>query len=104
ALRLQSRFAEAETAARQALALDDASDYWSGLGDCLFNQQQWDIAAHAYQQAVSRNPHQPQVWTNLGAVEHARGRLDAAEAAFQRSLALAPDDPKALSRYALLQV
>jgi predicted O-linked N-acetylglucosamine transferase (SPINDLY family) len=103
-LRLQSRFADAETAARQALALGDASDYWSGLGDCLFNQQQWDPAAGAYQQALTRNPQQPQVWTNLGAAEHARGQLDAAEGAFQRSLALAPDDPNTLSRYALLLV
>jgi protein O-GlcNAc transferase len=104
ALRLQSRFADAETASRQSLALDDTSEYWSGLGDCLFEQRQWDAAASAYQQALYRNQHQPQVWTNLGAAEHSRGNFDAAEAAFQRSLALAPDDPNALTRYALLHV
>src|SRR5262245_15376571 len=79
ALRLQARFAEAEKASRQALALEDASEYWSGLGDSLFDQRQWDSAAGAYQQALTRNANQAQVWTNLGAAEHARGRLDAAE-------------------------
>jgi predicted O-linked N-acetylglucosamine transferase (SPINDLY family) len=104
ALRLQSRFAEAEKAARQALALEDHAEYWSVLGDCLFDQQQWSVAASAYQQALSRNHQQPQAWTNIGAAEHALGHLDAAEVAFQHSLALAPDDPNALLRNALLQV
>ncbi len=104
ALRLQLRFPEAESAARQALALEDNAEYWSVLGDSLFDQQQWSAAVGVYQQSLSRDPRQPQAWTNLGAAEHALGHLDAAEAALQRSLTLSPDDPNPLLRYALLRV
>lgn len=104
ALRLQYRFAEAETAARQALALTDSAEYWAGLGDCLFDQRHFAAAVQVYEQSLARNPQQPQVWTNLGAAEQSLGRLDRAEAAFQRSLALAPADSNTLTRHALLQV
>src|SRR6267142_6062660 len=97
-LRMQGKAADAEAAARNALALHDASDYWAELGNCLFDQQRWNDASQAYQQVLARNPHDAQVWTNLGAAEHSLGRLDRAQEAFERSLRLAPDDINTATR------
>ena len=61
-----------------------------------------DDAALAYQALAHESPSSV-VWTNLGNVESARGRLDDADAAYARALVLAPDEPEALASLAWLR-
>lgn len=104
ALRMQGKAGEGEVAAKKALSLADSSEYWGELGNCLFDQQRWQDASHAYQQALARSPSEAQLWTNFAAAEHSLGRLDAAQSAFEQSLRLAPGDANTTLRYALLLV
>jgi protein O-GlcNAc transferase len=104
ALRMQSRLVEAEAAAVRAVRLNDVGDHWSELGHCLFGQQKWEAAASAYEQAVARIEPDAAVWTNFGAALQSLGRLDRAEQAYVRALALAPEDPNASLRLALLKI
>lgn len=62
-----------------------------------------DEAAEAYAGLLRTAP-SPTVWTNLGNVETARGRLDAAEEAYLRALALAADAPETLASLAWLRL
>jgi Flp pilus assembly protein TadD len=62
-----------------------------------------DDAAHAYR-ALLQGTGSPLLWTNLGNVEKARGRLEEAEAAYARALALSPDEPEALANLAWLRL
>jgi predicted O-linked N-acetylglucosamine transferase (SPINDLY family) len=103
-LRLLGKPVEAESAARQAVALADISEHWAGLGNCLFHQARWSDAADAYQQALRKNPNDAEVWSNLGAARQSIGQSDAAEQALLRALNLAPDDPNANTRFALLEI
>lgn len=99
---MQNDFSEAEAAARQAVSLASTSDNWAALGNCLYVQQRWEEAGRAYREALARDASDAGTWRNLGAAEHALGRLEVAEAVFLRSLAIEPNDPNAGSRLALL--
>ena len=72
-LRMQGKAGEGEAAAKNVLALADSSEYWGELGNCLFDQQRWQDASHAYQQALARSPSEAQLWTNFAAAEHSLG-------------------------------
>jgi protein O-GlcNAc transferase len=103
-LRSQNRMGEAEVAARNALALLDSAEHWASLANCLYDQQHWQPAIQAYEQALARKPEDSECWRNLGAAEHCLGHLDRALAALDRSLRLSPQDINTQLRYALLQV
>lgn len=103
-LRGQSKFGEAEIAARNALTLFDSNEHWASLGNCLYDQQLWEPAIQAYEQALARNSSDADSWRNLGAAEHAVGRLERAQHALDRSLSLSPNDASTQIRFALLQV
>jgi protein O-GlcNAc transferase len=103
-LRGQSRLADAEVAARNALALLDSYEHWASLGNCLYELQQWEPARQAFEQAVARNPNDADTWRNLGGAEQALGRLDRAQYALERSLNLAPANVPSQLRYAMLHV
>src|SRR5438132_1519494 len=99
---MKDNFSEAEAAARQAVALASTSEHWAALGNCLYVQQRWTEACQAYREALARDANDAGTWRNLGAAEHALARFDAAAEAYERSLAIAPGDPNAATRYALL--
>ena len=61
-----------------------------------------DEAAEAYR-ALAGERASTVVWTNLGNVETARDRLEAAEDAYTRALELTPDEPEALAAMAWLR-
>ena len=46
---------------------------------------------------VQRRPNDPQLWTTLAELEHARGDEEAAQVALERALALQPDYEPALA-------
>jgi tetratricopeptide (TPR) repeat protein len=61
-----------------------------------------DEAAEAYRALAGERP-STVVWMNLGNVETARDRLEAAEDAYTRALELTPDEPEALAAMAWLR-
>ena len=60
---------------------------------------EYDNAAIWLERAVQNAPDDAGAWHDLGMVQHHRGDPDGAEAAFRRSIAARPDDPR--SRIAL---
>ena len=68
--------------------------------DCL---HQYDEAEHELNQALARNPRYLPALINLANLHADLGRRDLAVAAYERVLALAPQDPQVLARYADLK-
>jgi len=94
---------QAEAHFRHAIALDDRQAlYWSMLGTALRGQAQWPEAADACREAIARDDRDLAAWSALATSELMRGRLAAAEEAYERSLALAPERNDVAIEYALL--
>src|SRR5438132_1049020 len=62
----------------------------------------WDHESQSLRQAVASNPTDAVLWRRLGVAEQNAGRLDAAQEALERSLALVPGDLETMTWYAFL--
>jgi len=82
----------AERAYQQALELSpDSAAALLGLGTAQLRQGKLDRAVTVLTQA-SAKPNQPQAFNRLGIAQILRGEAEAAQVAFNKSLALAPND------------
>jgi len=92
-----NRYAEAEAAYRQAIALDEKNAHlWNNLGNLLKDHLgRYAEAEVAYRQAISLDEKDAITWTNLGnLLQNHLGRYDEAEAAYRQAIAL--DEKNAL--------
>ncbi|CAN5213716.1 tetratricopeptide repeat protein [soil metagenome] len=90
------RPAEAEQAARRAIALDPrAAAYHVSLARSLNNQQRLPEALTVLREAVRLNPDDGFARCCLGHVARRLGSLDVAAEAYRAAAELAPDDPRA---------
>jgi len=83
----------AETHARAAIALNPTAAAWSALGSALGQQQRIVEAKAAFDQALRLDPHHLEAQLNLGCVYQEEKNLEAAIAAFRRSIDLATGQP-----------
>ena len=98
ALHRAGRQAEAEAAYRHILALDaQHMNAWQLLGLLCYQTGRHDEAAEFIERAIALcGGTLPVLFNNLGAVERARRRLDAARHAYEQALRLQPQYPEAL--------
>jgi protein O-GlcNAc transferase len=88
----QGRFAEAEAACRQAIALDpDDATAHNALGIALVRLGRLDDASASFQRAIVVRSDLVEAHSNLGYVQQALGQFAEAEAACRRAIALRPD-------------
>lgn len=59
----------------------------------------WREAAFRFERAVKANDSNARAWNNLGVARESLGEFDAARAAYEKSLALAPDDRRIRQNY-----
>ena len=82
---------------RQSCALQSDNPAWhNDLGNVLFAIQQFDEASQAYVDALELNPHDFQVWNNLGAARLQCNDSTAAITAFEQAVQLNPEFAPAL--------
>ena len=94
-MRLQGRMAEAEAAARQAMALDPThAGAAMHLGNALSGQSRRAEAEAAFAQALALNPNLAEAHNNRGLSLMRRGQVTAAEHDLRRALELRPDKPE----------
>jgi cytochrome c-type biogenesis protein CcmH/NrfG len=92
-----SRFSEAIDAYEKALAIDPGNvDVRVDMGTCYRNTGKPDLAVKEYRKALEVNPQHMHALKNLGIV-YAYDLKDSKEAvkAFEKALAVAPNDPDA---------
>jgi hypothetical protein len=97
--------------------LEPLEDAWKGAGYALLTVRvrpdlseavaleragQLDAAAAQYRLILEGHPESVRGWVNLGNVRSQQGQDAAAEQAYRRALALAPEDPDALNNLAWL--
>jgi len=81
-------FKEALEAFRQMTELDpQATDGWANMGNVLVEMGRLDDAVQLYEKALTKEPNDPYLHSNLAAVYARQGRDDLAEAAWKRALA-----------------
>lgn len=73
-------------------------DHWAGLCQSLTQQQQYDEALKACDQAIALNTNDPQTWTDRSMIVFAQAKHSDAVAAFNQVLKLKPDEPKILAK------
>jgi tetratricopeptide (TPR) repeat protein len=94
ALRRSSRPADAEPAARRAIAIDPMeARHYSGLGHILAELGKLDEAAQAAERAVVLDPFDPHFHGLSANLALRRGRLAEAEGAARRAIELEPGNP-----------
>ncbi len=94
-MRLQGRLAEAEAAARRAMALDPThAGAVMHLGNALSGQNRLDEAEAAFGQALALDPGFAEAHNNRGLSLMRRGQVTAAEHDLRRALELRPDKPE----------
>ncbi|HET8729688.1 MAG TPA: sulfotransferase [Moraxellaceae bacterium] len=81
---------DAESFARQALTLKERPAGYVLLGGIYSEQSFPDKAAEAYEKALSLNPELVSAWLGKGHLLMELGKMDDAEACFQKALALDP--------------
>ena len=85
------------------LELSPATAWWS-IATRFYSQGQWAQAADALRQALSLDPQNAALWSDLGATEQHRGDLESAAAAYHNSLTLQPGNLNTLANLAFLFV
>jgi tetratricopeptide (TPR) repeat protein len=86
-----NRYADAEAAYRQTIALDETSaSPWNGLGNLLqYNLNRYEEAEFAYRQAIALDAKYEQPWIDLGnLLQYNLNRYEEAEAAYRRAITL----------------
>ncbi|QUD87231.1 O-linked N-acetylglucosamine transferase, SPINDLY family protein [Phenylobacterium montanum] len=93
--RLQGRMAEAEAAARQAMALDPThAGAAMHLGNALAGQSRLAEAEAAFGRALALKPDLAEAHNNRGLSYMRRGQVTAAEHDLRRAMELRPDKPE----------
>ncbi len=90
---------DAEAAYRTAIALDESSFAWDGLGLVLQRRQLRTDAREAFERAVTINPNNATAWLHLGLANEFAGNPRAALEAYQRSLSITPQRTDAREVY-----
>jgi tetratricopeptide (TPR) repeat protein len=89
----ERRLSDAESAYRQALALDPQLGFaWDGLGLALLNGGRTAEAREAFDRAIAADADSARALYHLGLVHAREGRLQQAVDSYQRALALSPLD------------
>ena len=84
---------------RKAVAADpDNAAYLDSLAWALFGRGDVDRAARLLERAVALESHDATLWEHVGDVRSARGDLAGARRAYEASLGLEPDEPRAVRR------
>lgn len=101
----EQQFEDAERTYRAAIAMDDSSFAWDGLGLVLLRRDLRRDALEAFQRAVQINEKNATAWTHLGVMYERVGNREAALDAYRRALAITPEraEPKDLLQRALLR-
>lgn len=90
------QYADAESAYRKALKLNDAyPEAWYNLGLIQLKQKQWAQAEQSFHTALQYNPRYANAWFNLGVLATREGKDDAAIYAYRRAIEIRPDYPEA---------
>ncbi|WP_321899592.1 tetratricopeptide repeat-containing sulfotransferase family protein [Paraburkholderia heleia] len=101
--RQKGLLAQAEAAARQAVALDPALVAgWNNLGIVLQEAGHYDESHACLERVVALRPHWADAYNNLGNTCRRQQRFDLAETHYRRALALDPDSALAHSNLAFL--
>jgi len=97
ALSALERYEEAADLLRAALRIDPTRlDAQKGLAAAALELDQDSEAARWYGVAVTQSPNDVEAWVGLGEARAAGGRNDEARTAFERALAIDPDNEAAL--------
>jgi len=88
-----------EPVSRQSSAME----HWA-IASKLAGQGRWADAASHLQAAVVLEPNNGAMWSDLGAMRQSHGDLGAAAAAYEQSLALAPQNAGTIANYSFLLV
>ncbi|CAG9199883.1 TPR_REGION domain-containing protein [Paraburkholderia tropica] len=101
--RQHGRLAEAEAAARRAVALDaDLVAGWNNLGIVLQETGQFDESRRCLERVVALQPDSAEARNNLGNTWRRLARFDLAEACYREALACKPSYAQAHSNLAFL--
>ena len=76
---------------------------WNNYGIGLLDAQQYAASAAAFAQVAKLRPDYADAYTNIGLVQIQWQKFDEARGNFDKSLALAPDNPRALYYLALVE-
>src|SRR4051812_16507058 len=102
AARDAKRFAHAEQYYRRAANLGRDARVYFGLGNVYFDQQLFDKAAQAYEQAIQLKPEDTEAHFYLGVTYYSIRRYAEGIEQFKLVTKLAPDDVKAYNYLAIL--
>ena len=86
----ESRLEEAENAYRRAIAMDESSFAWDGLGLVLQRRELRTHAREAFERAVQINPQNATAWVHLGLSYELLGNPEAAVDAYRKALSITP--------------
>jgi len=98
-LRRLERFSDARKAFEKALSCEggETSDTYNELSICLMEEGEFDKAKKTLETALSKDPENTKIISNLGYVELKAGNPAKAAAYFQTVLEYDPDDKIALA-------
>ena len=91
----ENRHEEAENAYRRAIAMDESSFAWDGLGMVLQRRELRTHAREAFERALQINPQNAAAWLHLGLAHELLGNPAAAVDAYRRALSIAPQRTEA---------
>jgi tetratricopeptide (TPR) repeat protein len=77
---------------------------WRFLGKARFALKQYDLAVHAYSEAIKGNPKDADAWFGRGLCREEQGELDLAQPDYTRGVELAGAYARHLTTYAVRQV
>ena len=104
ALALAERYEESARAFEAAIRRSDAlAPAYNGLGASLMHLERYDEAAQRLERAFALDASDPNPLMNLALMRERQGDREAARAAWQRVLDVAPDSPIAARRLARLE-
>ncbi len=86
----ESRLEEAENAYRRAIAMDESSFAWDGLGLVLQRRELRTHASEAFERALQINPQNAAAWLHLGLSYELLGNPAAAVDAYRKALSITP--------------
>jgi Tfp pilus assembly protein PilF len=86
----ESRLEEAENAYRRAIAMDESSFAWDGLGLVLQRRELRSHAREAFGRAVQINPQNAAAWLHLGLSYELLGNPAAAVDAYRTAIRITP--------------